>query len=335
MSFEKITVVGSGAWGTALAQVLAIAGKQVKLYIRNEKLAENIETHKENKDYLTGVILSNNLKAVSDIKEALSDADIVLMVVPTQFTRHALESIKPHIKKETVIVSCSKGIETKSGSLLSTVAKEILPDNRYAVLSGPTFAIEVANSLPAATTLATKDISGDELLEFAEALSSSTFRPYISLDPIGAEVAGALKNVIAIACGVVGGKELGNNAGAALMTRGMAEIKRIGLKLGANAETFLGLSGIGDLTLTCGSKLSRNYSLGFALGEGKTVKEIMSNRKTVAEGYATTKAVYALVNDLEIDAPICKAVYNMLYNDVTAEDCVTELMSRNLRDEGE
>ncbi len=333
--FEKIAVIGSGAWGTALAQVFATAGKEVSLYARNEELAKHIETHKENNVYLPSVILSSNIKATANIKEAVGDADIILMVVPTQHTRHALENIKPHIKNTAVIANCSKGIETMSGKLLSAVAEEILPDNPYAVLSGPSFAIEVARGLPTAVTLATLDLENNEAHELAKALSSDTFRPYISNDPIGAEIAGALKNVIAIACGIVSGKELGNNSSAAIMTRGMAEIKRVGLKLNADAQTFLGLSGIGDLTLTCNSKLSRNYSLGFEIGQGKTIKEIMHNRTTVAEGYTTTKAVFALAKELKVELPVCNAVYNMLYNDVTVDACMAELMKRHLRTEVE
>ncbi len=333
--FEKIAVIGSGAWGTALAQVFANAGKEISLYVRNEELAKHIETHKENNVYLPSVILSNNIKATSNIQQAVSDADIILMVVPTQHTRHALENIKPYIKNTAVIVNCSKGIETMSGKLLSAVAEEIIPNNPYAVLSGPSFAIEVARGLPTAVTLATLDLENSKAHEFAKVLSSDTFRPYISNDPIGAEIAGALKNVIAIACGIVSGKELGNNASAAIMTRGMAEIKRVGLKLNADAQTFLGLSGIGDLTLTCNSKLSRNYSLGFEIGQGKTIKEIMHNRTTVAEGYTTTKAVFALAKELKVEIPVCNAVYNMLYNDLTVDTCMAELMTRHLRAEGE
>lgn len=326
-----IAVIGAGAWGTALAQVFAAAGNQVKIYAHEKEVIEEINATNRNSMYLPNVVLSTNITAHSDPQKLLENVEVILNVVPTQHTRTVLETFKDFIKENVFIVNCSKGIEISSKKLISEIISEILPNNPYAVLSGPTFAIEVASGLPTAVTLATKNM--DDAKDLAEKLSSATFRPYASTDVIGAEIASAIKNVIAIACGMVEGKELGNNAKAAIIARGMAEIKRIGLKLGAEAETFLGLSGLGDLTLTCNSTMSRNYSLGFALGEGKSIEEIMEGRKTVAEGYYTTKAVIELADSLDVEIPVCTAIYSILYNGVSVNDMADALMSRHLKSE--
>ncbi len=326
-----IAVIGAGAWGTALAEVFAVAGNEVRIYAHETSVVEDINTDHINKMYLPEKTLSKNITAYSEARDLVTGADIILNVVPTQHTRAVLEGFKDFIKEDIFIVNCSKGIEISSKKLISEIIAEILPNNPYAVLSGPTFAIEVANGLPTAVTLATKDM--DDAKDLAEKLSSATFRPYASTDVVGAEIASAIKNVIAIACGMVEGKELGNNAKAAIIARGMAEIKRMGLKLGANAETFLGLSGLGDLTLTCNSTMSRNYSLGFALGEGKPIEEIMTGRKTVAEGYYTTKAVIELAKTLEVEIPVCEAINAILYNNVSVNEMAKTLMSRHLKSE--
>jgi len=330
MSDETIAIIGSGAWGTALAQVFATAGKNVNLYVREKELLACINMHKENKIYLPNIKLHKNIMATDDKARAVREVKTVLNVVPTQFTRETLIKFTDYIEEDAFIVNCSKGIEITSLELISEIVNEILPRNPYAVLSGPTFAEEVASGLPTAVTLASRHKDVEKL---AEILSGKTFRPYIANDVVGAELSAAIKNVIAIACGIVEGRGLGNNAKAAIMTRGMAEIKRIGLKMGAEAETFLGLSGIGDLTLTCNSIQSRNYSLGIALGEGKTAKEIIESRKSVAEGYYTAKAIAALAKQLEVEAPICDAVYAILYNGVLVDEVEKELMSRHLKSE--
>jgi len=330
-STTTIAVIGAGAWGTALAQVFALAGHSINIYAYETEVVDEINSSNKNSTYLPNVILSKNIKASSSYEEVVKDVDIILNVVPTQHTRSVFEKLKPFVKENAYIVNCSKGIEISSKELISEIISEVLPNNPYAVLSGPTFAIEVASGLPTAVTLAAKNI--DDAKKLCDILSSSTFRPYASTDIIGAEISSAVKNVIAVACGMVEGKKLGNNAKAAIIARGMAEIKRIGLKIGAEPETLLGLSGLGDLTLTCNSPMSRNYSLGFALGEGKSISEIMTGRKTVAEGYYTAKAVVEFAKKLNVEIPVCTAVYAILYENISVDDMARELMSRHLKSE--
>jgi len=332
MRKNKISVIGAGAWGTALAQVLGSAGHDITIYARSTMQVADINNLKENTKYLKNIKLNSNIKATNKIEIAVENADIILMVVPTQFTRNALTKIKPHIKQDTFIINCSKGIEISSGEILSQVTKEIIPNNPYAVLSGPTFALEVASGLPTAVTLATLE-KKESAENIANILSSNSFRPYLSDDVIGTEIVGAVKNVIAIACGIIAGKQLGENAKASVITRGMAEIKRLGLKLEAKTETFLGLSGIGDLSLTCNSALSRNYSLGFKLGQGYSLENIIKNKHTVSEGVSTAKAVIKLIEGLNIEMPICTAIYNVLYNNGDIDSIIKELMKRRLKSE--
>jgi glycerol-3-phosphate dehydrogenase (NAD(P)+) len=327
---NNIAVIGAGAWGTALAQVFAEAGRHVFLYARDPGLAAAINEKHQNDMYLPGILLNPHIRATAHLAEAVSHAEIALLVTPTQFVRDTLAKLKPHLPKNILLVNCAKGIEIASGKLLSGVAAEIVPEYHYAVLSGPTFASEVAKGLPTAVTLAVS-VPAQQAQLWAGALSSKTFRPYISHDPVGAEIAGAVKNVIAIACGIVEGNGLGQNAKAAVMTRGMAEIKRLGLKKGAEPDTFLGLSGIGDLTLTCHSLFSRNYSLGVELGRGKTLKDILVGRRTVAEGVTTAKAVADCAIEMKIDMPICIAVNQILHHAATVDDIIKELLARHLK----
>jgi glycerol-3-phosphate dehydrogenase (NAD(P)+) len=329
---RHIAVIGAGAWGTALAQVFAKEGRAVTLYARDKGLAENISASRKNDVYLPDISLNPDIRVTNDLTAAIEKADIALMATPVQFVRDVLIKLEPHLSKKTPLINCSKGIEISSSMLLSEVTAEILPENPYAVLSGPTFAGEVARGLPTAVTLAataTEKIVQD----WAQTLSGKTFRPYITHDVIGAEIAGALKNVIAIACGIVEGKGLGQNAKAAVMTRGMAEIKRLGLKKGAEAETFLGLSGIGDLTLTCHSMASRNYSLGFEIGRGHAPEKILATRRTVTEGVSTAKAAVRFAEERGVDMPICRAVNLILHHAASVDDIVRELLSRHLKHE--
>lgn len=325
---KKIAVIGAGAWGTALADVFSRAGHDVFLYARDEGLAGIINETHDNKTYLPGTPLHEEIRATADLKLAVEGADFVLMVTPAQFARHVMQNLKPFLSATAPLVNCAKGIEITTGKILSQVAAEVLPGHPYGALSGPNFAHEVAAGLPCAATLAGEEGWGDTL-------SSKTFRPYMSEDVVGVEVAGAMKNVIAIACGMVEGRKLGQNARAAVMTRGMAEIKRFGMAMGARAETFLGLSGLGDLVLTCNSLNSRNFSLGVGLGTGKTLEEIMSTRKTVAEGVATARAIAAYACDNAVDMPICCAVDAVLHQKEKIDDIVRALLSRHLRPEVE
>lgn len=329
-SLNNIAVIGAGAWGTALAQVLAEAGRQVTLYARDPGLAEAIGNSRLNHVYLPGISLNGNLRATAQPGTAVREAGLVLLATPTQFVRETVFALKDHLSKEVPLINCAKGIEIVSGRLLSEVVAETAPDHPYGVLSGPTFAAEVARGLPTAVTLAAH-VDEATAQAWAQALSGPTFRPYLSHDPIGAEVAGAVKNVIAIACGIVEGRGLGQNAKAAIMTRGMAEIKRLGMKKGAAADSFLGLAGIGDLTLTCHSMSSRNYSLGFELGCGLSLQQVLAGRCTVTEGVTTAKAVAGVAAALNIDMPICLAVNKILHHSVPVEDVIKSLLARDLK----
>ena len=330
--YQNIAVIGAGAWGTALAQVFAVAGRSVILYARDAGLADSINQTKLNSLYLAGIPLHPHIQATADLSAALLGANIVLLATPTQFVRETLTKMRTHLPAHVPLVNCAKGIEIASGKILSEVAVDIVPEHPYAVLSGPTFASEVAKGLPTAVTLATTAAAGTAQ-KLVEALSSKTFRPYLSADPVGAEISGAVKNVIAIACGIVEGKGLGQNAKAAVMTRGMAEIKRLGMKKGAAAETFLGLSGIGDLTLTSHSMTSRNYSLGFSLGQGHSLEKTMAERCTVAEGVSTAQAVATAAKHWQVDMPICAAVNQILHHAADVDDIIRELLARHLKPE--
>ncbi|MEZ0260207.1 MAG: NAD(P)H-dependent glycerol-3-phosphate dehydrogenase [Alphaproteobacteria bacterium] len=329
-AIANISIIGGGAWGTALAQVLAQAGRKVTLYARDAGLADIINTTHENKTYLAGAPLDKSIRATADIAAAVKGAELVLLTTPAQHLRETLGKFAQHLPKGVPLVNTAKGIEVTTGFLLSEMAAEVAKGHPYAVLSGPTFAIDTVRGLPTAATLAS---TSNDAHHWAEALRGATFRPYLSSDPVGVEIAGALKNVIAIACGIVEGKKFGQNAKAAVMTRGLAEIKRLGLKRGAQAETFLGLSGVGDLVLTCSSMTSRNFSLGFELGQGRKLEEIMAERRTVAEGVATAHAVadYALKNS--VDMPICMGVKMILKGEAKVDEVVTGLLSRDIKAE--
>lgn len=333
-ALKNISVIGAGAWGTAVAHIAAQAGRNVMLYARDQKLAESINTTHENKSYLPGASLHPGIRATALLHEAVQSADILLLMTPAQYIRGTLLSIKPLLSKPTPIINGAKGIEIDSGKLLSEVAREVLPDCPYGVLSGPALAHEVAQGLPVAITLAAT-VDESTTRAWAAALHGKTFRPYTSSDVIGAEVGGAIKNVISIACGIAEGKKLGQNARAALMTRGMAEMKRYGMKKGAQADTFLGLSGIGDLSLTCNSMNSRNFSLGYELGQGKKLADILAARKSVTEGIATARAMALHAREMAVDMPICQTVDQILYQGLDINAAITSLLTRDLKNEAE
>lgn len=329
---KNIAVIGAGAWGTALAQAAIAAGCRARLYARDPGLAESILQHRENKTYLPGISLSPALETTADMAAAVRDADLVLLVAPLQHLRETLRKLQPHLPAGVPLLNAAKGIEISTGKRPSEIVAEMAPGHPYGILSGPTFADEVAKGLPSAITLATTDAAGRD---WAQTIGSKVFRPYLSDDVTGVEIAGALKNVIAIACGVVEGKKMGQNARAAVMTRGMAEIRRFGMTRGARVETFLGLSGIGDLTLTCNSMSSRNFSTGVALGQGKKLAEIMAARRSVSEGVTTTEALAKIAARESIDMPIVLAVDAILHLDAEVDDVVRNLLSREVRTEGE
>ncbi|GAB3446364.1 NAD(P)H-dependent glycerol-3-phosphate dehydrogenase [Insolitispirillum peregrinum] len=327
---QRIGVIGAGAWGTALALAATRAGRQTTLWAREQAVADAINGQHENPDYLPGLPLAPSLRATTDALAVLAAADAVLLVVPAQHLRATCATLAPHWRPGVPALICAKGIEQGSGQLMSEVAAETLPATVPLVaLSGPSFAAEVARGLPTAVTLACEDQAlGTSLLS---ALGSRSFRPYLSADLIGAEVGGAVKNVLAIACGVLEGRAMGDNARAALLTRGLAEITRLGVAKGGLPGTFMGLSGMGDLLLTATSMQSRNFSLGFALGEGKSLSAILAGRKAVTEGVFTAAAVVALAEQLGVDMPICQAVDAILNRGADVEQVVAALLSRPFR----
>ena len=325
-----ISVVGAGAWGTALAQMLAGDGPtgDVLLWALEEDLVAEINSSNRNSLYLPSAELAPSIRATSDIAEAAA-CDIVLMVTPAQHMGRVLESF-PAFPRDLVL--CNKGIEAGTGRLMSEVARDAAPDSDVAVLSGPTFAHEVAEGLPTAVTLACG--GGEAQWErISNAIARPAFRPYFSDDLIGAEIGGAVKNVLAIACGVVDGLGMGQNARAALIARGYAEMQRFGEALGARRETLSGLCGLGDLVLTCSSTSSRNFSLGKALGEGRSPEELMANRSTVAEGAHTAPVLAGKAASLGIAMPITHAV-NGLLQGAPVDGVVAALLNRPLRAEG-
>src|SRR5258708_7338433 len=288
---QRIGIVGGGAWGTALAVTARRAGRDVLLWAREAEVVEAINQRHENPFFLPGVVIDPAVVATGDIAVAAS-ADAVLLVVPAQHLRAVAGTIAPALRPQAVLVICAKGVEENSGALMSEVAAAALPGARLAVLSGPTFAVEVARGLPTAITLATSDESLGRAL--IAALGSRSFRPYLAGDVVGAEIGGAVKNVLAIACGIVAGRRLGDNARAALITRGIAEMVRLARAKGGRAETLMGLSGLGDLTLTCTALQSRHHSLAVASGEGKPLAAIPPPRRSIAEGVSSAAAVSAL-----------------------------------------
>jgi glycerol-3-phosphate dehydrogenase (NAD(P)+) len=325
---NKIGVAGGGAWGTALACVAARDNATlVPIYVHEPETADTINTKHENVDFLPGQALPETVRAASDMS-VLADCDCVLMVAPAQFARPVIAELATLLPAHAMLVLCAKGVERGSLKFMSQLAGEYLPESRLAVLSGPSFAKDVAAGLPTAVTLATSDpMRGAALCRMLE---RPGFRPYLSDDILGAEIGGAVKNVLAIACGIVAGKKLGESARAALTSRGFAEMQRLGQALGAKPETLAGLSGLGDLVLTCASATSRNFSLGLALGEGGHAADILGRRLSVSEGATSAQAVCALAARHHVDMPICAAVDDILTGQRGVDEAIQDLMSRPL-----
>jgi len=326
----RIAVLGGGAWGTALAQAASQENHDIVLWARDERLVAQINASHENPRYLPGLRLDPAIRATSDLA-AVARAEILLLVVPAQHLRALAQRLAPVLLEERPLVICCKGIEQGSGALMSEVLGETLPGKPLAVLSGPTFAGEVARGLPCALTLACGEQSVG--LPLLNTLGSRRFRPYLSDDVIGVEIGGAIKNVIAIACGIVIGRGLGENARAALITRGLAEVVRLSRAKGGRAETCMGLSGLGDLTLTCCGLQSRNFSLGVALGEGRALADVLAERHTVAEGVYTAEAVSSLAARLGVEMPICEAVHAVLNLGADLSETIAGLLARPFRTE--
>ncbi|MBL4589145.1 MAG: NAD(P)-dependent glycerol-3-phosphate dehydrogenase [Alphaproteobacteria bacterium] len=323
----NIGVLGGGAWGTALAQNIAQSERDVVLWAREEEVVKSINESHENVLFLPTIPLSERITATSNLEEA-SKCDILLVVTPAQFARDLFKSIAPFTKKGQPIVICSKGIEIETGKLLSQVLEEEIPEAICAVMTGPTFATEIAHGKPSAMTLAVKD--KDTARALREVLSTKTLRTYITDDVIGVQLAGAVKNVIAIASGIVHGLDFGESARAALVTRGLAEMGRLGSAMGAQKETLMGMCGIGDLMLTASSLQSRNFSLGVLLGEGKTLDEILESRNSVTEGVHTSKALMTLAKNNAVEMPIAEAVYKCLNKNIPINEIIDEILERPL-----
>lgn len=327
-----IAIIGAGAWGTALATVARRAGHDVIIWAFERHVAESINTDRENPLYLPGHRLELGIEATTTLTDAVA-AKEVLLVVPAQHLRKTIEPLRSLLPITTPLIVCSKGIEQGSLLLMSEVVSELFPENPTMVLSGPTFAAEAAAGLPTAITLAGTDIHAAQ--EVGQSIGSERFRPYSSDDVIGTQIGGAVKNVLAIACGIADGRQFGDNASAALITRGLLELTRLCIAKGGRPETMMGLTGLGDLVLTCTSKQSRNYSLGIALGQGNELAEILKNRQTVAEGIYTASAAAGLAKKLSIEMPITRAVDAILNRGVSIERLIDDLLARPLRAEAD
>jgi len=329
----KVAVIGGGSWGTTLADLLASKGVDVTIWIRERELMADIKSKGENSWYMPGVKLSPNLHVSMDRDQTCAGKDCFLMAVPSQFMRSVLGDLRELMPKNPAIICASKGIELDTGKTMSEVCEEAMggKKHRFAALSGPSFAYEVIRRMPTAVSLGCKD--KDLAKEAQELFATDYFRVYTNKDVKGVELGGAVKNIIAIAAGVTDELGFGTNARAALITRGLAEISRLGSKMGANPKTFMGLSGLGDLVLTCTGDLSRNRQVGKRLARGQKLMDILGEMKMVAEGVKTTQAVFELSKKLKVDLPITEQVHAILYEDKEPALAVRDLMTRALKDE--
>jgi glycerol-3-phosphate dehydrogenase (NAD(P)+) len=327
---KRIGILGGGAWGTALAQVCARAGLEVLLWAREPEVIEAIARDRQNPLFLPGVTLDPAVAATAAAHDLLA-TDALLAVVPAQHLRATLTDLAADMPRGLPVVLCAKGVEAGSLKLMTEVLAEAAPHAAPAVLSGPSFASEVARGLPTAVTLAAADL--DLARALAQAIATPTFRPYVSHDMIGAEAGGAIKNVLAIACGVAEGRGLGRSAQAALITRGFAELTRLAVALGGEAETVAGLCGLGDLVLTCSSETSRNMSLGLAIGRGASLEAALAGKLSVAEGVASAPAVTQLAARRGVETPICEAVRAILAGELDVGPAIATLLSRPLKAE--
>lgn len=321
----RVGVIGAGAFGTAMACVLRRRGHDVVLWAREPEVVAAINRQRCNPNFLRGVTLPEGIFATDDIAAAARGAQFLVLAPPAQHMRAVTQALRPHVARATPVVSCSKGIEQGSCALMSQVLAETLPDSPVAVLGGPSFAAEVAVDLPTGVTLACADPALGTRL--AGAIETARFRVFLSDDVIGAQLGGVLKNVLAIACGIAAGRKLGANARATLIARGLAETVQLGIALGARLETFLGLSGIGDIDLSCNSPQSRNMSLGIALGEGRALADVLAERITVQEGVHSAAAVVALADRLGVDMPIVRAVDRALNHRADLDQVVADLLA--------
>ena len=330
----KITVFGMGSFGTALANVLAENGHTVLMWGKNEDSVKELNDHHQNKRYLKDVVLNSSIKATSDIKEAVNFTDIYLMALPTKAIREVTSEIDNLIDTKKTFIHVAKGIENNTFKRVSEMIEDSISEEHnggIGVLSGPSHAEEVVIKQPTTVAASSKDEKVSKLIQ--DLFMNDYLRVYTNNDLVGVELGGALKNIIAVASGIVAGMGYGDNAKAALMTRGFAEIGRLGEKLGADPMTFLGLGGIGDLIVTCTSTHSRNYTLGFKLGQGQTMDEALNEMNMVVEGIYTTNSVYHLAKQQNVDMPITNALYKVLFEDNPVKDSVKDLMGRDKKSE--
>jgi glycerol-3-phosphate dehydrogenase (NAD(P)+) len=328
---KKISVLGGGSWGTALSKLLSENGHKVTVWLRDEKQCKELSENRVNKKYLPNVKIPENVLFTSDINEAAKTTEILLLVIPTQIVRGVLRQIKDEYKNGKIIVNASKGIEIGSLSLVSDIVREETKNSIFAVLSGPSHAEEVGLSMPTAITIACEDKAVGE--ELQDIFMSEYFRVYTNDDVRGAELGGALKNIIALGAGISDGIGYGDNAKAALMNRGIVEIARLGIAMGADIHTFYGLTGIGDLIVTCTSKHSRNWNAGYLIGQGYTKDEAIKKVGMIVEGIPTTYAAYELSKKLNVDMPIVDAMYDVLENNADVKETVNKLMLRDKKEE--
>jgi len=327
---KTIGIIGAGAWGTALAQTQARNGHKVIMWAREPEVVDAINAQHENTMFLPGVKLEKGIAATRNMEEA-ADANVVLLVTPAQHVRHAFGVLGHHMSDKIPVAICAKGIELETGKLLTQAAAEAAPKLQTAILTGPTFASEVARGLPCGVTIAANDQKVAETLR--DTLAGKTFRPYVTDDVVGAQIGSAVKNVIAIASGILVGRKLGESAKAALMTRGLAEMGRLSVALGGKKETMMGLCGMGDLMLTAASMQSRNFSFGVQLGEGRSVEQILGERKAVTEGVTTARAAIVMAKAHKVDMPITDAVRRCVDGHEKIDDIINALMERPLRAE--
>lgn len=326
---KKICIIGAGAWGTALAQNLANAGHDVIIWAREKEVVDSINTHHENTLFLKDISLNEMVKATSD-KNEIEQCDLFFIMTPAQHIRKTITDFKDILNAKPFVIG-AKGIELETGHLLSDVVDEVLPNSVYGFISGPTFATEVARGLPCAVTLGMNDKeAGRKIVKF---IGSRTLRTYLTSDIIGVQLGGSVKNVLAIACGVVEGRKMGESARCALITRGLAEMGRLAKAMGARKETLMGMCGVGDMILTCSSMQSRNFSLGYALGEGKSVEEVLGKRISVTEGVHTAKALRTMASNHAVDMPISRAVNDFLSEGAKIDEIFEKLLDRPLRNE--
>jgi glycerol-3-phosphate dehydrogenase (NAD(P)+) len=329
----KLSIIGAGSFGTAMAVVAAQNDNEIVLWAHDPKVAEAIRETRTNPFYLPNIPMPESIRPTSDLAEAAKFSDVIFMIVPSHHYRNVLTQVKPHLQGNATVISGTKGIENQTLERMSTISQSVLAERlaSFCVLSGPTFAVESAKGFPTAAVIASRDVATAQQIQ--KALSSATFRMYNSDDVTGVELAGSLKNVIAIAAGVLEGLGLGYNTTAALITRGLHEVTRLGIALGGRLETFAGLAGMGDLVLTCTGALSRNRSLGVALGRGKKLQDTLSETREVAEGVKTSKSAKELAEKHGIEMPITTEMYRVLYEGESPREALQRLMTRSLKAE--